>query len=159
MQGPTIVRSHELPALDRETDHYGIVLDIFDRSTDIFRRIEKDFPARAAPYGVVGGAHGGAAKPQAAGFLQICDHLFSKVFVLADQDMNVVRHNRTRVTGIAVVRDAFAKSICYFESIRRIQLKARGISICTSRRRRTRGFPFRRAGCACGRGGGCPDRR
>lgn len=67
--------------------------------------VEEDFPTWATPNGMIFGSKAERAKPQAAGILEVGDHLLGKVFVLADQEVNVIRHDGAGVTGISIVLD------------------------------------------------------
>jgi hypothetical protein len=50
------------------------------------------------------------AKPQAAEMLEVLDHLFRRILVLADDQVDVVEEDRTRVAGVIAAPDRFTET-------------------------------------------------
>src|SRR5437868_5039518 len=93
VQGPPVVFLHKIPLLRREVSFDRIVLHVTNRAANVLRRIEEDFPTGPTPDGMVVGAETERAKPQTAGNLKLRNHLLSEVLVLADHEVDVVRHD------------------------------------------------------------------
>jgi hypothetical protein len=60
---------------------------------------------------MVVGAESRRAKPQAAGFLQISQHVFGLMFMFADDHVHVVGHDGTGVTSVCVPADCFSQAV------------------------------------------------
>jgi len=73
--------------------------------------VEEDLPAGTTPHGMIRRPRSRAANPQAGGFLEILKHVLGLMLVLADQSMDVIRHDRTGVTRVVVFADRLGQSI------------------------------------------------
>src|SRR5215510_4706352 len=94
MQGPTVVGTDEGPLLLWQPQGHRVPLDVADGPADFLRVIQEDFPATAArPGRVIRRPVARAAEPCPAGVFERLHHLFRRMLVLADQYVNVVRHD------------------------------------------------------------------
>ena len=82
-----------------------VLSDVVDGLDDTLLRIQEDFPTGAAPHGVGDGAPVVGDQVLPAGGLQILKHRLGPVAVLADEHVDVIRHDGTGVAGVPSVRD------------------------------------------------------
>src|SRR5947209_1975535 len=103
VEGPAIVDRDERPALDRQSERQRVAFDVGDSSSDLVGMFEENLPTAAVRPGRMDRCPVlRRAQANPAGLLESFHHLFRLVPVLADQDVDMVRHDRTGVTGIAV---------------------------------------------------------
>src|SRR5438105_332289 len=100
MQWPPIIRCHKGISLNGLTVRNRIFFDVSNRTPDLVRMIKEDFPTAANPGWMVWITETVRAKPQAAVVLKVRDHLFSGMLVFADDQVNVIAHDRARVAGV-----------------------------------------------------------
>src|SRR6266446_1147950 len=102
MQRPPVVPLDERPTLRRQSDLDRILVHVPDRAPHFVRMIEKDLPSVACePGGMRNRAATRFDQPAPARFDQLVHHLFGRILVLANNRVNMVRHNGASVTGIA----------------------------------------------------------
>jgi hypothetical protein len=82
-----------------------ILLDIDDGPLDIVARIEKDLPAGAAPHRMIARPEPGRDDVFPAAGLQLLDHLLGLVAMLANDDVNMIRHGGEGVAGVTFLAD------------------------------------------------------
>lgn len=109
---PAIVGLNKPPALPWQPQRQGIFLDISDRPAHFVWMVQEHFPSpSSSPSRMVGGAEISRTEPLAAGLLESFCHLLSQVFVLAQKQMDMVGHDRARITGVVLVVDHLGKGI------------------------------------------------
>ncbi len=91
--------------LRRAVGFNGVILCVRDSAVDVIGVVQENFPTGSAPEGVVRLAKVVIEKFGSAGFLKVGDHLFGKVLVLANHQMNVVRHDGAGVAGVDLRSD------------------------------------------------------
>src|SRR5436309_1839001 len=107
---PPVVHRHKRPSLRRAPGLYRIVLDVDDCPSDVVLRVEKDFPARPAPDWMDRFAARGL-KHRPTLILKALDHFLRPMAVLADRQMHMIRHDRTRIAGITVLAHRIRKAL------------------------------------------------
>jgi hypothetical protein len=88
---------------------YRILLDVSNRSADIVGVFEEDLPTWTTPYRMIVGPSFGIAKPQAADGLEILDHILRLLAVLANQEVNVIRHNRASIASVGLLANTLSE--------------------------------------------------
>src|SRR5947209_6860734 len=111
MQRPAVIELHERPALAPQSAVFGIVLDIADGSAHVGGMVEEHLPTALRPDWMIRIAPPQFDNGLARGLLKDFDHLFRFVLVLAQKDVNMIRHDRTGVTGVALFVDGPAYSL------------------------------------------------
>src|SRR5438067_4840204 len=110
VQGPAVVSRDEGPALHGQAERTRVPLDVRDGSSDLVRMIQEDLPSSAGqPRWVVDRTVVGRAEASTARFFQGLDHLLCGMLVLANQNVNVVWHDRASVAGISPLLDHLAE--------------------------------------------------
>jgi len=96
--------------LARESEWHRVVPDVFDGPADILGGIEEDFPSGTTPSRMVGGTCAGGDERFSGRLLKVVDHFFGNVSVFANQDMDVIGHDRARVTRVTIAADRILES-------------------------------------------------
>lgn len=109
---PVVIRHHERPSLPRHSRLHWILINVINRAPHVVGMIKKHFPSASSPRWMFARALSRHAKPQAAYGLEVLDHLFGAVSMLASHEVDVVAHDRTGVACIPAALDDFGKSIC-----------------------------------------------
>ncbi len=110
VQRPSVVLAHEVPVLARQPDRVGVSLDVSDGTPNLFRMVEEHFPPAAdGPHRMRWQSSTRSDQTLPAAFLQGFAHLFGAVLVFAHDQMDVVRHDRAGVTGVALSLNDFLK--------------------------------------------------
>ncbi len=111
MQRPAVVFFYKTPLLSRKFPLNRIFFNIAYCPSDCVWIVEENFPARPTPNRMFKRPFARIAKPQAAGVLEILDHIFCLMFVLANQYVYVVGHNNASIASVSVLRNRFGESI------------------------------------------------
>ena len=112
VQRPTVVRSYELPMLFGKPPLHRVLLDVRNRSADIVGVFEEDYPTWTTPYRMIVGPAFSIAKPQAADGLEILNHILRLLPVLANQEVNVIRHNRASIASVDLPANTLGEGTC-----------------------------------------------
>src|SRR5438034_7451448 len=90
MEGPPVVRSDEPPLLLGQAHFLRAAFDVADRAPDVIRRVEKHLPPSLRPHRMIWRPLTRRAKCRATCVLEVADHFFRGVLVLAIRDVDVV---------------------------------------------------------------------
>jgi len=113
MQRPIIVRLHEIPRLLRFACLRRIVFHILDATNHIVGMFKKDIPSVTGnPNGVPFRHELLRAEFPYAPMFQFVRHLLGRVLVLANDEMDVIPHDRTGIASVFLTFDRLAECGC-----------------------------------------------
>src|SRR5207248_2170046 len=106
VEGPAVVSRDERPALHGQAERKRVPLDVRDGSSDLVRMIQEDLPSSTGQPGrMIRRTVVGRDEASPARLFQDLNHFLGLVLVLADQNVNVVWHDRASVAGISLLLD------------------------------------------------------
>lgn len=117
MKRPVVVLRNPVPLLRRQRDFHRIAIDIPNCSVHLVPMIEKDFPPADSPEWVISGTEANFAKSFARCSLYVLNHLLRQVSMLANQQMNVIRHDRTCVTCVIEACDRITDRLGHYRKL------------------------------------------